>query len=178
MALPRFSALLLALILLFAPQYASAKVSLSFNSYNGSLILPGGYPHAYVRLDGTVEETGEEVLEIYGFTPKSVVSAAMQGNVIGLVHEALPRYLKGKKNKRHFSVPLSDAQYHRVLDEVKAWQSSRYNLKSRNCLHFVAAIAGLVGIDAIVPAKLSRRPKAWLNFIGGRNPQLNAAQID
>lgn len=177
MTMFRFFALPLALLLLFAPQHASAKVTLSFYSFSGSLIFPGGYPHAYVRLDGTLEESGKKVLELYGFTAESTTSAVLSGDTSGLIHEAKPRFLKRKKNNRHFSVSISDDQYHRIANEVKSWRSSVYNLKSRNCLHFVAAVAKIVGIKAIIPDKLTRRPKAWLNLVGRRNPQLDATEF-
>jgi hypothetical protein len=177
MTMPRFSNLLLTLLLVFAPQYASAKVTLSFYSYSGSLILPGGYPHAYVRLDGTLEKTGKKVLELYGLTSGSVTSAVLSRDTTGFIHEATPRFPKRKKNNRHFRVSISDDQYHRIVSEVKLWRSSVYNLKSRNCLHFVAAIANIVGIEAIVPDKLTRRPKAWLNLVGRRNLQLDATEF-
>lgn len=178
MSASRFSLLFLALLLIGAPRPVAAQVTLSFYSYSGSVILPGGYPHAYIRLEGTEDHTGEKVLKIFGFTPESTYQAALKGNVRGYVHEIIPRLLAGKKNNRHFSVILSDAQYHQVLAEVEKWRSSTYNLGSRNCLHFVAAIARLVGIDAVVPDNLTRKPKAWLNFVGRRNPQLNATQFD
>ena len=176
--MPRLKLLFLSLLLMFMPGAAAAQVTLSFYSYSGSVILPGGYPHAFIRLEGTEDQTGEKVLKIFGFTPESTYQAALKGNVNGYIHEIIPRLLAGKKNNRHFSVVLTDTQYHQVLDEVEKWRSSTYNLGTRNCLHFVAAIARLVGIDAIVPDNMTRKPKTWLNFIGRRNPHLNAKEFD
>ncbi|MDG2004738.1 MAG: hypothetical protein P8J20_15560, partial [Novosphingobium sp.] len=152
-------------------------VTLSFYSFSGSVILPGGYPHAYIRLSGTLDGSDQKVEELYGFTAESTTAAVMKGDTSGLIHEAKPRFLKRKKNNRHFVVSISDAQYHRIVNEVKKWRSSVYNLGSRNCLHFVAAVAKIVGIEAAVPDKLTRRPKAWLNLVGRLNPQLKATEF-
>lgn len=177
MVMQRFIALVWACLFAAAPHQASAQVQLSFYSFNGSVILPGGYPHAYVRLEGTLDETGEKVSKLFGFTADSASAAIAQGDTSGHVHEAKSRYLKGKKNKLHFTVPLSDPQYRQIVAEVGKWRKSTYNLDKRNCLHFVATLARIAGIDAIVPGNLTRKPKSWLNFIGKRNPQLNARDV-
>ena len=36
----------------------------------------------------------------------------------------------------------------------------------------------MVGLFADVPEQFTRKPKAWLNYITGRNPQLGAKPVD
>lgn len=169
--------LVLSLIALLglAPSAASAQVQLSFHSFNGSLF--GRYPHAFIVLEGTLDEDGKPVKENYGYTSVSVTPAILAGNVKGTIHVEKDRYMR--TTNRHFTVPISDAQYRAIVSEVHAWRDAGkvYNLKTRNCIHFVAKIAMMVGLRAEVPEALTRRPKEVLNLITRLNPQLGAREI-
>lgn len=162
-------------LLAMAPSAASAQVLLSFHSFNGSLL--GRYPHAFIVLEGTLDEDGRPVKENYGYTSVSVTPAILAGNVKGTIHVEKDRYLR--TTNRHFTVPISDAQYRAIVSEVHAWRDAGkvYNLKTRNCIHFVARIALMVGLRAEVPEALTRRPKEVLNLITRLNPQLHAREI-
>ena len=84
------------------------------------------------------------------------------------------------QTNRHFSVTISDQTYRRMRAEVIAWRDypgRYYDLDERNCIHFVARMAQLAGLRADVPGEYIRRPKAWLNYITRRNPQLGAREI-
>ncbi len=156
---------------------ALAAVTIHFHSFNGS-VLVGRYPHAFIVLEGTLEETGETVNENYGFSARNPGPAALAGPVEHMVLAEKARNI-GKTN-RHFSLTLSDAQYRRIVAEVRAWQNAPgkyYDLESRNCIHFVGRMAELLGLKVEYPAEMLRRPKLWLNHVVTINPQLGAKII-
>jgi hypothetical protein len=169
---------LLSLLLCLSPISASAQVVLAFHSFNGTY-FGGRYPHAFVVLEGTLEADGRRVHENYGYSTSAGALAALNGLVPGIIQTEKEKYLTA--TNRHFAVPISDAQYHAIVAEVTAWKDApgqkRYSLDARNCLHFVARIAELVGIPAPVPKEMVRRPKKWLNYVTRLNPQLGAREI-
>ncbi|PLK27590.1 hypothetical protein [Novosphingobium sp. TH158] len=168
---------LVALCLLLLPLPASAQVLLSFHSFNGSY-LGGRYPHAFIVLEGTLAD-GRQVRENYGYSTSASALSALNGPVPGIIQVEKDKYIRS--TNRHFTVPLSDAQYQAIVAEVNAWKDApgqkRYLLDKRNCIHFVARIAQMVGIRADVPQNLVRRPKLWLNLVTRLNPQLGAREI-
>ena len=157
---------------------ALAEVQIHFHSFNGS-VLWGRYPHTFIVLDGTLEETGAVVNENYGFSARRVSPAILSGPV---EHMILAESAKNiAKTNRHFSITLTDAEYVRVLKLVQSWMDAPgkfYDLENRNCIHFVGEIARLIGLKVDYPPDLLRRPKKWLNHIAAQNPQLEAAPID
>jgi hypothetical protein len=173
----RFLAAFLCLLLTILPQAALAQVTLAFHSFNGSY-LGGRYPHAFIVLDGTLAN-GQRVRENYGFSTSASAFSALNGPVPGVIQVEKEKYIAS--TNRHFAVPISDAQYHAILAEVNAWKDApgqkRYQLDKRNCIHFVARIAQMVGIKAEVPQNMVRRPKLWLNLVTRLNPQLGAKEI-
>lgn len=167
---------MIALALLLLPQPATARVMLEFHSFNGT--LGGRYPHAFIVLDGTLDATGEKVHQNFGYTARHVTPAILMGNVTSEIYVEKESYVRS--TNVHFALPLSDAQYRAIIAEVKVWGSEPgrgYNLETHNCIHFVARIAQMVGLTAPVPATMVRRPKLWLNYITGLNPQLGAKPI-
>ena len=164
-----FAALLLAL-----PLPAAARVVLSFHSFNGSWLV-GRFPHTFVALDGALDNGGAKIHQNFGYTAKKISPSILKGNVEAEIYVEKDYYLTATNT--HFSVVLNDAQYRAVIAEVGKWRDEpgkAYNLDRHNCIHFVAAIAELVGIKAPVPQSMVRRPKEWLNYITGLNPQLGA----
>lgn len=157
---------------------ALAEVQIHFHSFNGS-VLWGRYPHTFIVLDGTLEETGAVVDENYGFSARAVTPAILSGPV---EHMILAESAKNiARTNRHFSITLTDAQYVRVLKLVQSWMDAPgkfYDLEKRNCIHFVGEIGRLIGLRVDYPQDLLRRPKKWLNHIAARNPELRASPID
>ena len=156
---------------------AHAEVRVSFHSFNGS-VFAGRYPHAFVVFEGTLEATGEQINENYGFSAKSASPAVLAGPVEHGIYVEKPRHIRD--TNRHFTITVSDATYHRMKQEVAAWRDAPgkyYDLDRRNCIHFVGAIAALGGVRVDYPSDMLRRPKAWLNHIAAINPQLGARQI-
>ena len=155
---------------------ALAEVTVHFHSFNGS-VLWGRYPHTFVVFEGELDD-GTKVDENYGFSAISSVEAMTNGPSRHMILNETPSTIA--QTNRHFSVEVSDAQYRRLRAEVIAWRDypgRYYDLDERNCIHFVARMAQLVGLRADVPSEYLRRPKAWLNYVTRRNPQLGASEI-
>lgn len=156
---------------------ASAAVTMAFHSINGSVLF-GRYPHAFVVLEGTLEDTGERVDENFGWSAKSATPAVLTGPVKHMILTETPKMIR--KTNRHFSVELSDSQYRRVRAMVADWRDQPgkyYDLETRNCIHFVGEIGKIAGLKIDYPSDMLRRPKQWLNHIATLNPRLGAKQI-
>ena len=172
----RFLALFLMACALLWSLPAAAQVLLSFHSFNGSTFA-GRYPHTFIVLEGSLAD-GTPIAENYGFSAKSVTPAILMGPVTHEIYSEKRRYID--TTNRHFSVPLTDAQYWQIRREVDAWRDAPgkyYDLNTRNCIHFVGAIARIVGLTVDYPKGMLRKPKRWLNHIAALNPQLGAAPI-
>ena len=171
------SRMILAIVALVWSSAAFAEVQLSFHSFNGSYFF-GRYPHAFVMMEGTLDETGERIDENFGFTAKRTTPAILTGPVEHDILVEEDDYIA--KTNRHFTVTLSDAQYREVRAMVEAWRNAPgkyYDLEKRNCIHFVGEIGRIAGLKIEYPQKMLRRPKKWLNYIGELNPQLGAKEI-
>ncbi len=155
---------------------AFAAVTMHFHSFNGSVLI-GRYPHTFVVLEGTLSD-GTQINENYGFSARKVTPAILNGPVEHMILAEKPKTIK--KTNRHFSVTLSDAQYARVKAEVVAWRDAPgkyYSLDTRNCIHFVGAMAKIVGLKVEYPDNMLRRPKKWLNHVTALNPGLGAETV-
>ncbi|MXO63338.1 hypothetical protein [Qipengyuania oceanensis] len=173
----RFLRIFAALLALVVAHPALAEVTLSFHSFNGS-VLVGRYPHTFVVMQGTLDD-GTRINENYGFSAKSAGPAVLRGPVEHVVMTEKQKYITS--TNRHFSVQIDDAKYWAIRREVDRWRNAPgkyYDLDTRNCIHFVGAIAKLVGVKVDYPQDMLRRPKMWLNHITGRNPQLGAKPVD
>jgi hypothetical protein len=168
--------LVLVLALLWAGP-ALAEVKIHFHSFNGSVLF-GRYPHAFIVLEGTLNENGKVVNENYGFSARTVSTAILSGPVEHMVLAEKPEHVR--KTNRHFSISLTDQQYYRIVAEVRAWQDAPgkyYDLENRNCIHFVGRMAELLGLKVEYPDNMLRRPKKWLNHIIGLNPRLGVKPV-
>lgn len=170
---------LLSLVLtIFALAWSSAAVAgvtVSFQSFNGSVLF-GRYPHAFVVLEGK-DDSGNPVSENYGFTAKRVTPAILSGPVEHLITTEKAKYIAS--TNRHFTIELTDAQHRRIQQEVAAWRSQPgkyYDLDSRNCIHFVGRIAELAGLKVSYPRSMLRKPRAWLDHIAAMNPEVVRAR--
>jgi hypothetical protein len=149
---------------------AWAQVEIAFYSKDtGST-----FPHAYVRLTGTLDSSGQPIDVNYGFTPVSVSPGVLWGPVRGMIESALPEYVS--RSDRHFALKLSPQQYRRVIAIVEKWRDApqpSYRLNGRNCIDFVAEIANTLGINAPVIPKLMKKPRSYLDEVA----RLNASTI-
>ena len=172
----RFFNVIAALVMFACATAATAEVKLTFHSFNGSRFF-GRYPHTFVSMEGTLAD-GTKVKENFGFSAKETTRAVLKGPVEHTILVEEEKWIT--KTNRHFTVTVSDAKYREVRREVERWRNAPgkyYSLDSRNCIHFVGAIAKIVGIKVTYPSTMLRRPKKWLNHIAATNPQLGAKQI-
>ncbi|MXO91693.1 hypothetical protein GRI41_12725 [Altererythrobacter aquaemixtae] len=172
----RLVTLAIALVLSGWSLPAAAEVKMAFHSFNGSVLF-GRYPHTFVRLSGTMQD-GTKVEENYGFTAKKVTTAILNGPVEHDIQVENASYIQ--KTNVHFTVTLTDAQVGKVRATMRKWRDAPgkyYDLDTRNCIHFVGAMAQIAGLKVDYPKNMLRRPKKWLNHIAAQNPQLGAKRI-
>jgi hypothetical protein len=170
----RLALAIVALCAFAAP--AQAEVQVHFHSFNGSM-FGGRYPHTFVVFDGTLAN-GERVYENYGFSAKTAGPNVLSGPTHHVVMSEKERYIR--TTNRHFTLTVSDDTYRRMKAEVIAWRDAPgkfYDLNTRNCIHFVGRMAELAGLKVEFPRDMLRKPKAWLNYVTGLNPQLGAASV-
>ena len=155
---------------------AQAEVDVSFHSFSGSLF--GRYPHAFVVFKGRLDDTGAVIDENYGFSARVAGPAVLAGPVAHGMYTEKDKYIR--TTNRHFTVPVSDATYWRMKQEVAAWRDAPgkyYDLDTRNCIHFVGRMAELAGLRVDYPRDMLRKPKQWLNRVTQLNPQLGASIV-
>lgn len=142
---------------LHAPAFAAVEIA--FHSRE----LGGSFPHAFVRLTGTLDATGEPVDVAYGFTARTVSPAILFGSVAGEVF--VESEARVRNSDRQFRLTLSDDQYRTVMGVVEEWRGRpqpSYSLSNANCIHFVAAVASALGLRVELVPRLMRRPRSFL----------------
>ena len=60
-------------LLLLAPGRSAAAVEIAFYSH----AMGGSFPHAFITLEGSVDQTGEPVHANYGFTVKHLIGPSV-----------------------------------------------------------------------------------------------------
>lgn len=158
--------LLLAALFALAPAEASAAVEITFYSKEFGTT----FPHAFVEMKGQLDETGEIIEANYGFTATHVSPAILMGSVQGEVISLGKAYIG--KSDPHFSITLSDAEYRQVMATVEQWRSFEqpsYNLNRQNCVFFVARVAAALGMKAVTPKELMKKPRSYLQFLKQEN---------
>ena len=145
----RFRVLLVLIVLLTAgwAQSAAAEIRVTFYSH-GWAVGSGGetyFPHAYIRIEGSTAD-GPPVDETFGFTAENLSRAVK--NLPGLVQPANPRF--PGVSVAHFGLVISDEQYRILMARIAWWKTPEgalYNLRSRNCIDFVADMASTLGLE-------------------------------
>jgi hypothetical protein len=163
-----FALIIACLIFGFAP-HARAEVVATFYSHD----FGDHFPHAFVKLVGTVDSTGEKVDTNYGFTAVHTSPAILLGSVNGMVETKDAKYIDS--SNAHFSLRLSDADYGRLMALVDQWRNlpgKSYNLGNRNCVHFAMEAAALLGLNVNRKSKYFKKPKTFLLEVMGLNPGL------
>lgn len=159
--------------LLFWGQSAYAAVTITFYSHD----FGSSFPHAFIVLKGTVDTTGEAVDTNYGFTAVNVSPGILFGSVKGKIETSKAKYVEG--SDPHFAITLTDAQYAQVLAKMQEWRDKpqkSYNLGKRNCVHFVAEVAQLLGLKTNAKSKYFKKPKSFLREVKGLNPGLDLSE--
>jgi hypothetical protein len=164
--LPRLVALLAAALLSLTAAPAWAAVSITFYSKE----FGTSSPHAFVVVQGTLDRGGARIEEDYGFTAKTISPAILWGKVAGkVITDHTADYVKG--SDRHFTVTLTDAEYDRMMATISRWRSAKqpsYDLDGHNCVHFVAELAGAIGMRPDT-RKLMKKPRSFLETLTVQN---------
>ncbi len=158
--------------LLLTASAARCETTIAFYSH-GWGTGPNGFvyfPHAFVviRRDGKPGDPPQE--EAWGYTaadpndPGVFVRPSK-----GMVDQPNPAY-RGKA-VLHFAVAISDDQYaalHKVIDAWSGPDAPLYDLRSHNCVGFVAALATTLNLT--IPPKIGEDPTKFLEGVRRLNP--------
>jgi hypothetical protein len=167
-------ALLFALLLALLPVTARAEVLATFYSHD----FGDHFPHAFVKLTGTVEATGEVIDTNYGFTAKNLTPAILWGSVLGMIETKDAKYIED--SNAHFTIVLDDEKYTALIAHVEAWRNrpqKSYNLNKSNCVHFVMEAAELLGLKVNRKSKFFKKPKSFVLEVMELNPELSLEPI-
>lgn len=148
---------------------AKAEVVVTFYSHE----LDDHFPHAFIKLVGTVDSTGQVVDTNYGFTARNTTPAILWGSVGGMIETKNAKYIRN--SKPHFSMRLTDADYRRVMELVTKWRNipgKSYNLGKRNCVHFTMEAAALLGLSINRASKHFKKPTSFMIELMRLNPGL------
>lgn len=165
----RYFTLLIAVIVSLCPAAANAEVTATFYSHD----FGDHFPHALVKLNGTVDSTGEVVDTNYGFTAVNTTPAILWGPVKGMIESKDAKYIAD--SNAHFTLPLTDAQYSKLMALVEEWRTlpgKSYMLNSRNCVHFAMEAAALLGLQVNRKSKFFKKPKSFILEVMKLNPEL------
>lgn len=165
----RYFSLVVALIASHFSIAAQAEVNATFYSHD----FGDHFPHAFVKLKGTVDSTGEKVDTNYGFTAVNVSPAILMGSVKGMIETKDEKYIAG--SNPHFTLRLSDAEYAKLMVMVEKWRNlpgKSYSLNSRNCVHFAMEAAALLGLNVNRKSKFFKKPKSFIVEMMKLNPGL------
>lgn len=150
------------LIIVIASQFstsAHAEIIATFYSHD----FGDHFPHAFVKLKGTVDSTGQAVDTNFGFTAVSVSPAILLGPVKGMIETKDTQYIAS--SNPHFSIRLSDAEYAKLLAFVDKWRhlpGKSYSLGKRNCVHFAMEAAALLGLGVNRQSRFFKKPKSFI----------------
>ncbi len=160
---------ILLIAMLCAAPSAHAEVQATFYSRDfGSY-----FPHAFVKLKGKVDATGQAVDTNYGFTAVSTSPAILMGSVKGMIETKDAKYVAN--SNAHFTVKLSDNDYARLMALVEKWRTlpgKSYSLNNRNCVHFAMEAAALLGLSVNRKSKFFKKPHSFMIEMMGLNPGL------
>lgn len=163
--------ILLILLAFLVGSPAHAAVELAF--YSHELTSEGtdiDFPHAFITVKGTRDAGGKPIDANYGFTATKISVAILAGAVKGAILSADPAYVA--KSRHHLALRLTDAQFASVQTAYARWKSVRgksYDLETRNCVHFVDALAKAAGLSVPNDVSLMKRPSAYLDALAARN---------
>lgn len=170
--LKSLSLLIIAPVLFWA-QSAYAAVTITFYSHD----FGSHFPHAFFVLKGDLDRSGKQIDTNYGFTAVNTSPRILFGSVKGKISTSKDKYVAN--SDPHFSITLTDAQYDEVIAKMEEWRDrpqKSYNLNKRNCVHFVAEVAQLLGLKTNPKSKKFKKPKSFLREVKTLNPGLTLAK--
>lgn len=165
----RVKALLLGLVLWLLASPALAAVTVTFLGHEGTQLRGGWlyFPHAYIRVEGTLDVTGEPVNWSIGFTARNPGPQLLFMGDAGLLSEPNPGNLV--EGISYAAITITDQQHAALRERVETWRAARYHLRQRNCIHFVADVAGFLEME--VPTEIGLSPNGFLKELAALNPE-------
>ncbi len=164
---------LLALFATTSP--AAAAVTITFYSHDFRMFGAGmltNFPHGFIALSGTPDDGTPAINGDFGFSATDFfVNALWEPVEGGLDPSPLPASYIAAAD-RHFSFPLTDAQYHAVVvvvEKWKSWPQPSYDLDKHNCVTFVKELAIAAGLSVSDSPGFIRKPKEFLDDMATRN---------
>ena len=154
---------------------ARAAVTITFYSHDFRMFgagLVANFPHGFIILSGTPDDGTPAVTGNFGFSATDFFINALWEPVEGSLDKnpLPPDYINGAD--RHFSFPLTDAQYHAVTAVVEKWRSypqPSYDIDKHNCVTFVKELAIAAGLNVSESPRFIRKPKEFLADMATRN---------
>ena len=165
-------ALFFIVLLGFVGAPARAEIEVGFWTRELGLDLP----HAFFTIRGTVD--GKPVEESYGFTAKTITPALLWGPVPGRIDLTTKSYMA--QSNRIFTVRVGDDAYPRLRALVQRYSvrpGSIYRMNERNCVHFVAEAAGVVGLKLPDGKGMMKRPTSYMRAIAAGNRDFSTLQL-
>ena len=147
----------------------AAAVRITFFNHE----LGDRFPHAFVRIEGMRDDTGESIDTNFGFTARSVTPAILMGAVDGKIESSKPAYVADSVPQ--FALTLTDAQLDRVLALRDAWRDRpqpSYRLNRANCVHFVMEVAAALDLRVNRESRFFKKPRSFLEEVRALNPHL------
>ena len=151
---------------------AMAEVTVTFYGHEGTKMRGGFlyFPHAYVRMTGTLDDTGEAIDQAVGFTARYPGPWLLMASGPGVLSAPDARYIS--EGIAYVSVVIDDAAYRVLQSRLAHWGSregSTYSLRRRNCITFVADIGRAAGLQT--PAEDTLSPNGFLDGLATLNPR-------
>lgn len=171
---PRLPRIILATLALLLASAGAGRCDTTVAFYShGWGVGPNGmmyFPHAFVVIRHAAKPGDPPTQEAWGYTaadPNDITVFARSAK--GMVDQPNPDYRK--KAMLHFEVAASDDQYaalRRVIDGWGGPDAPLYNLKTHNCVGFVAELASALGLQ--IPATIGEDPSKFLEGVRRLNP--------
>jgi len=172
----RLSLVAFAILWALWPAAAGAAVRIQFYSHE----FGREFPHAFVLLKGTLDETGEAVETDLGFSAVSLTPVLFAKSVKGVVQTNRVDADYIRRSREQFAFTLTDQEYREVLAVAEAWRTRAqptYNINSANCVHFVAEIARVLKLKADPVSGLMKSPKLFLERVKADSQTLIAQRL-
>lgn len=149
-----------------------AQVTVTFHAHPGNRIR-GGYllfPHAYLHATGALEATGEPVDWSVGFTARNPGPQLLFASGPGVVAQPEQAYVH--EGRTYARITISDDVYRALRARSDFWASpdgSRYDLRRRNCITFIADMARTAGLTTGKEPSMS--PGRFMEELALLNPE-------
>jgi len=139
-----------------SPAAADEIVGFYFHSFGLSSQGALYFPHAFVTIDPAAGPDADSAFsdktrfprQSFGFVSARPGPILLLHHTRGKVIDSAKAYLS--VSRREFAVRVTDVQSQSLLDAVSDWRAAPgdpYDLRRRNCVTFVAAMARAIGLD-------------------------------